>query len=118
MTDLAYYDAIQEYSRQTRTIADAWNSRRVDELLSCITEDVFWDDPVMEKPARGHEAVKNFALSLWRAIPDFKNRFHNKPLNAHLLGHAFIHLFTESSTYDDGYIRPSKYQVNDQRGYL
>ena len=79
MTDLAYYDAIQEYSRQTRTIADAWNSRRVDELLSCITEDVFWDDPVMEKPARGHEAVKNFALSLWRAIPDFKYFLSGEP---------------------------------------
>jgi len=72
MTDISYHEAIQEYSDHVRMIAEAWNVRNIDKLLSYLTEDIFWDDPAMEEPAYGHDAVKKFALSLWRAIPDFK----------------------------------------------
>ena len=72
MTDMSYHKAIQEYSNHTRMISEAWNTRNMDKLLSYLTEDIFWDDPAMEEPAYGHDAVKKFALSLWRAIPDFQ----------------------------------------------
>ena len=72
MTDISYHEAIQEYSDHVRMIAEAWNVRNIEKLLSYLTEDIFWDDPAMEEPAYGHDAVKKFALSLWRAIPDFK----------------------------------------------
>jgi len=51
---------------------NAWNTKNLDQFLSCLTEDVFWDDPAMEKPARGRDAVKSFAISLWRAFPDLQ----------------------------------------------
>jgi len=66
MTDMTYLKAIQEYSNHVRMISEAWNARNLDKLLSCLTEDVFWDDPAMEEPSYGHDAVKKFALSLFR----------------------------------------------------
>ena len=72
MTDMSYHRAIQEYGNHVRLITEAWNSRNIDKLLLYFTEDIFWDDPAMEEPAYGHDAVKKFALSLWRAIPDFQ----------------------------------------------
>lgn len=79
MTDISYSRSIQEYGNYARMIAEAWNTRNPDVLLSFLTEDVFWDDPAMEEPACGHDAVKKFALSLWRAIPDFKYIPTGKP---------------------------------------
>ena len=72
MTDMSYLKAIQEYSNHVHMISEAWNARNLDKLLSYLTEDIFWDDPAMEEPAHGHDAVKKFALSLWRSIPDFQ----------------------------------------------
>ena len=72
MTDMSYLKAIQEYSNYVHMISEAWNTRNLDKLLSYLTEDIIWDDPAMEEPAYGHDAVKKFALSLWHAIPDFQ----------------------------------------------
>jgi hypothetical protein len=59
MTDISYSRSIQEYGNYARMIAEAWNTRNPDVLLSFLTEDVFWDDPAMEEPACGHDAVNS-----------------------------------------------------------
>ena len=72
MNEMSYSQAIQQLSGYVKTISHAWNIRNIDKLLSYLTENIFWDDPAMEEPAHGHDAVRRFALSLWRAFPDFK----------------------------------------------
>jgi steroid delta-isomerase-like uncharacterized protein len=53
------------------SLAEAWNSRDLERLLSLLTDDVVWDDPAMEKPASGRDAVCAFSLRVLRAFPDF-----------------------------------------------
>ena len=62
----------QSFRDLVGNLADAWNTQDIDRLLSCMSADTFWDDPAMEEPARGRQAVRNFALSIWRAFPDLK----------------------------------------------
>ena len=61
-----------EYIEIIKGVAEAWNGQDVERLLSYLDEDIYWDDPPMEVPARGHEMVKDFALSLWQAFPDMR----------------------------------------------
>lgn len=62
--------------RFARDFADrwqiAWNSRDPNEVVSLCTEDVVWDDPITERPARGRAAVSDYLRSVWRTFPDLK----------------------------------------------
>jgi steroid delta-isomerase-like uncharacterized protein len=62
--------------RFARDFADrwqkAWNSRTADAVTSLCTEDVVWDDPITEKPARGRAAVAEYLVGVWRAFPDLE----------------------------------------------
>ena len=52
-------------------MAAAWNARDLEGYLSLLTEDVVWDDPAMQAPAVGRDAVKSFSETVLRAFPDF-----------------------------------------------
>jgi len=52
-------------------MTEAWNKRDLDRVLSYLTEDVVWDDPAMQAPAEGHDAVRSFARTILKAFPDF-----------------------------------------------
>jgi steroid delta-isomerase-like uncharacterized protein len=49
-----------------------WNSHDPQQLLALSTEDVLWEDPyiVPDGRARGHDAVRAWLHSVWRAFPD------------------------------------------------
>ena len=51
---------------------EAWNTRSETDLLSCVTEDVHWEDPALPEPADGKEALAEFLRMSWRAMPDVK----------------------------------------------
>ena len=53
-------------------LAESWNARDLTRFLSFLTEDVEWDDPAMQQPARGRAAVEQFAKSVLEAFPDFE----------------------------------------------
>ena len=46
--------------------------------VSYCDNDIYWDDPAMEEPVRGHDMLKDFALSFWSLsigdIPNIKGR--------------------------------------------
>lgn len=52
-------------------MAAAWNDRDSDGYLSLLTDDVVWDDPAMQAPAVGRDAVRSFSETVLRAFPDF-----------------------------------------------
>jgi len=52
-------------------IAEAWNARDLDRVLGFLADDVEWNDPAMQSPAKGKIAVESFTQSLLRAFPDF-----------------------------------------------
>jgi len=53
-------------------LAESWNARDLSRFLSLLAEDVEWDDPAMQQPARGRDAVEQFARSVLKAFPDFE----------------------------------------------
>ena len=53
-------------------MADAWNAGDLDHFLEFLTDDVEWNDPAMNAPAKGRAAVEQFARSVLRAFPDFE----------------------------------------------
>ncbi len=53
------------------SLASTWNSRDLDGFVSLLADDVVWDDPAMEAPAVGREAVRRFSEMVLRAFPDF-----------------------------------------------
>jgi steroid delta-isomerase-like uncharacterized protein len=61
---------IKQHSEVIKAVAEAWNGQDIERLLSYVDDDIYWDDPAMEEPARGHDMLKDFALSFWRAFPD------------------------------------------------
>jgi steroid delta-isomerase-like uncharacterized protein len=62
----------QEVDSVVEGIAAAWNERDLDACLSHLADDVVWNDPAMQVPAVGREAVKEFSESVLRAFPDFR----------------------------------------------
>jgi steroid delta-isomerase-like uncharacterized protein len=50
----------------------AWNSRDPVAVGACLTEDVFWEDPALIEPARGRQAVEDFALLTRTGFPDYE----------------------------------------------
>jgi predicted ester cyclase len=65
-------EVIAKYSEIIREVANAWNNQDIDRLLSYLDENIYWDDPAMEAPVRGHAMLKEFALPFWRAFPDIR----------------------------------------------
>ena len=61
---------IHQYTETIKAIAEAWNRQDIERLLSYLDDDIYWDDPAMEEPVRGHDMLKDFALSFWEAFPD------------------------------------------------
>jgi steroid delta-isomerase-like uncharacterized protein len=50
----------------------AWNSHEPPRLLELMTEDVIYDDSSWPTTMRGHDDVRPFLDSLWRAFPDLR----------------------------------------------
>jgi steroid delta-isomerase-like uncharacterized protein len=48
----------------------AWNALDPDGVAACVTEDVIWRDPALEKPAHGPTEVADFVRDSARAFPD------------------------------------------------
>jgi steroid delta-isomerase-like uncharacterized protein len=54
-------------------LLDAWNARDLDRFVALLSEDVEWYDPAMvQPPARGRAAVREFSESIFEAFPDFR----------------------------------------------
>lgn len=47
-----------------------WNAHDVEGVLALVSDDVTWEDPSLERPARGHEEAREYVASLFRAFPD------------------------------------------------
>jgi steroid delta-isomerase-like uncharacterized protein len=58
----------------------AWASRSPERITALCTEDVVWDDPALEEPARGRPAVIEFLESSFRAFPDLEFTLTERPL--------------------------------------
>ena len=58
----------------------AWNSHKVDKLLSLMTDDVVYDDASWPKQMHGHAEVRAFLESTWRAVPDLSFRHEHAVL--------------------------------------
>jgi predicted ester cyclase len=63
---------INQYVETIKAIAEAWNRHDIERLLSYCDNDIYWDDPAMEEPVRGHDMLKDFALSFLGAFPDVR----------------------------------------------
>lgn len=48
----------------------AWNAHDADRLVACMTPDVVYDDVAWPTQMRGHDDVRAFVASAWRATPD------------------------------------------------
>jgi steroid delta-isomerase-like uncharacterized protein len=48
----------------------AWNSHQADRVIELMTDDIVYDDSAWPRTMRGHDDVREFLASLWRAIPD------------------------------------------------
>ncbi len=53
-----------------RRYMKAWNSRSSAAVAACTHPDVIWIDPALSEPARGSEAVAEFAAASLAAFPD------------------------------------------------
>jgi steroid delta-isomerase-like uncharacterized protein len=52
------------------TYTEAWNSHDPERLVALVTDDIVWHDPVRPEAAHGHEEVRAYLRSTWRAMPD------------------------------------------------
>lgn len=58
---------------------DAWNAHDVDACLALVTDDVLYDDPTFERPARGKKEMADRLRSVFAAFPDLhfaEDQFH------------------------------------------
>ena len=62
---------VDEIQDLIQKMVEAWNGRDLDFILNLLHENVVWDDPAMQSPAVGRDAVKSFIKSLLVAFPDF-----------------------------------------------
>jgi steroid delta-isomerase-like uncharacterized protein len=70
-------DDAREFAKHWRT---AWNSRVPDEVVGLCAPGVAWNDPLVEEPTRGTEAVRRYLESLWGAFPDMELDWVEPPL--------------------------------------
>jgi steroid delta-isomerase-like uncharacterized protein len=60
-------DELREFGK--RWLA-AWSARSPDRIAELCTEDVIWEDPALEAPRNGREAVRQLLHETFRAFPD------------------------------------------------
>jgi steroid delta-isomerase-like uncharacterized protein len=76
----------------------AWNSHEPERLFALMTEDIVYDDTAWPTQMRGHEDIRPFLESTWRALPDLRFEvvegpyvMHGKPKAAcHWRGRATL----------------------------
>ncbi|HXV05216.1 MAG TPA: nuclear transport factor 2 family protein [Solirubrobacterales bacterium] len=49
---------------------DRWNAHDIEGILALVSDDILWQDPSLESPARGHVEAREYVASLFRAFPD------------------------------------------------
>ena len=59
--------------------AAAWNSHDPEQLLALMTEDIVYDDSAWPRTMHGHDDVREFLASAWRALPDLEFRMTEGP---------------------------------------
>jgi steroid delta-isomerase-like uncharacterized protein len=57
----------------------AWNSHEPARLLELMTEDIVYDDSAWPTTMRGHNDVRTFLDSVWRAFPDLEFEWVDGP---------------------------------------
>ena len=57
----------------------AWNSHQPDRLLDLMTKDIEYEDSAWPRPMRGHQDVREFLESTWRAMPDLEFEMADGP---------------------------------------
>lgn len=57
----------------------AWNSHDPEAVAACATEDVFWDDPGLARPAQGRKELADFVAMGARAFPDYEFTLRGAP---------------------------------------
>ena len=57
----------------------AWNSHEPARLLELMTEDIVYDDSAWPTTMRGHDDVRAFLASVWRAFPDLEFEWVDGP---------------------------------------
>ncbi len=57
----------------------AWNSHEPDRLLELMTDDIVYDDSAWPTTMRGHDDVRHFLDSVWRAFPDLRFELTDGP---------------------------------------
>src|SRR4051794_15798685 len=50
----------------------AWNSHEPERLFALMTDDVIYDDAAWPERMHGHDEVRPFLASIWRAFPDLE----------------------------------------------
>lgn len=63
------YDAVRDFAERW---VDRWNAHAVEDILALVSEDVSWEDPVMEQTAHGRDAAREYISTLFRAFPDIE----------------------------------------------
>ncbi len=75
----------------------AWNSHKIERLLSLMTDDVVYDDASWPKQMRGHDDVRAFVASTWRAVPDLS--FEHDDMLVDESGTKTAHHWTATATH-------------------
>jgi steroid delta-isomerase-like uncharacterized protein len=57
----------------------AWKSRQPERVLELMTEDIVYDDSGWPTTMRGHDDVRAFLESTWRAFPDLEFEMTDGP---------------------------------------
>jgi steroid delta-isomerase-like uncharacterized protein len=63
------YDAVHDFAER---FVGVWNAHDAEGILSLVSEDVTWDDPVMLRTAHGRGAAREYITTLFRAFPDIE----------------------------------------------
>lgn len=63
----------------------AWNSHEPERLFALMTDDVIYDDAAWPERMHGHDEIRPFLASIWRAFPDLELEVVEGP---YLLGDA------------------------------
>ena len=50
----------------------AWSNGDIDGIVACFTEDCVFEDMALQTRFEGHDAVREFAVAVFGAIPDFQ----------------------------------------------
>jgi len=65
-------ESIDWLHRFAERYVGAWNAHDPEAVAACASEDVYWDDPGLAKPARGRVELAAFVRAGVTAFPDYK----------------------------------------------